>query len=217
IYQVVEADGFNRQEVFNLFANPFTTDRTPVQLGERQQFLLLNEAFRDETLITDLTMEFDFDNFSLTSITSATERSILVSRDASALTGSVSVDLGFPDEAVLLPSNLRDTTEVDQLTQEIRLSSNGDGPFQWLVGAFYTTIEREYAQRLPTPGYDAFTDQVLGDGTSAAVANGFGADSPFNSDLPYDLDQLALFSELSYDFTDAFNVTVGARYYDFEE
>ncbi|MEO0972975.1 MAG: TonB-dependent receptor plug domain-containing protein, partial [Pseudomonadota bacterium] len=42
IYQVVEADGFNRQEVFNLFANPFTTDRTPVQLGERQQFLLLN-------------------------------------------------------------------------------------------------------------------------------------------------------------------------------
>ena len=39
----------------------------------------------------------------LTSITSYIDRDILVSRDASALTGSVSVDLGYPAGGVLLP------------------------------------------------------------------------------------------------------------------
>ena len=51
MYQNIEMDGFNREEAFNLFANPYTTTRTPVQLGERQQFLLLDEVFEDETLI----------------------------------------------------------------------------------------------------------------------------------------------------------------------
>ena len=136
IYQKVDTDGFNRQEVFNLFANPFTTTRPPVTFEERQQFLLLDEGFEDETLIADAVIEVNFEGVDLTSVTSYTDRDILVSRDASALTGSVSVDLGFPDEAVLLPSNLLDTTQVEQFTQELRLSSSGDGPFQWIVGGF---------------------------------------------------------------------------------
>ena len=49
-------------------------------------------------------------------------RDILVSRDASALTGSVSVDLGFPPAAIRSPSNLRGyRTTLKQFTQELRL------------------------------------------------------------------------------------------------
>lgn len=217
VYQEIDVDGFNRQEKYNLFANPFTTTRPAVTFDEREQFLLLDERFKDETLILDATAEWSLDFFDVTSVTSYTDRDILVSRDASALSGSVSVDLGFPDAAVLLPSNLVDRTKVEQFTQEIRLSSNHAGPFQWLVGAFYTDVQREYSQRLPTPGYDAFTDAVLGAGTSAAVANGFPPDSPFNSDLPYDLEQIAVFGEATYDVTDRLSLTAGGRYYDFEE
>ena len=217
VYQEIETDGFNRQESFNLFANPFTTTRPAIRLGEREQYLLLNEAFEDETLLADITVEASFDGFDVTSVTSYTERDILVSRDASALTGSVSIDLGFPESSVTLPSNLRDTTDVEQLTQELRISSNDDGKLFWLFGVFYSDTEREYRQRLPTPGYDAVTDATLGAGTSAAVANGFPADSPFNSDLPYDIEQLAVFGEITYDFTEDFRVTVGGRWYDFEE
>lgn len=217
IYQDIDTDGFNRQESFNLYANPFTTTRPAIRLEEREQFLLLREGFKDETLLADLTAELSFDGFDITSVTSYLERDIVVSRDGSALTGSVTVDLGFAPAAVLLPSNLVDTTDLEQLTQEIRFSSNGDGPFHWVAGAFYSDVERVYAQRLPTPGYDAFTDAAFGAGTSAAVANGFGPDSPFNSDLPYDIKQLALFGEVTWDMTDAFSVTVGTRYYDFEE
>jgi outer membrane receptor protein involved in Fe transport len=217
IFQDIETDGFNRQEFYNLYANPFTTTRPAIRMEEREQFLLLREGFEDETLLADLTIEVSLDAFDITSVTSYLERDILVSRDASALTGSVTVDLGFAPAAILLPSNLLDTTDLEQLTQELRFSSNGEGPFHWVAGAFYSEVDRVYAQRLPTPGYDVFTNLRFGAGTTAAVANGYGPDSPFNSDLPYDIKQLAFFGEVTWELTDDFAVTVGGRYYDFEE
>lgn len=217
IYQKVTADGFNRQEVFNLYANPFTTTRPAVTFDEREQFLLLPEAFEDETLIADAVIKVGLGGVDLTSVSTYTNRDILVSRDASALTGSVSVDLGFPDAGVLLPSNLRDSTKVKSFTQELRLSSNDDGPFQWVLGGFYSDTRRDYAQRLPTPGYDAFTDARFGDGTSVAVANGFPLNSPYNADINYDIEQKAVFGEASYQFGEALTATVGGRYYDFSE
>ena len=217
LYQKVTTDGFNRQEVYNLYANRFTTTRPQVTFKERQQYLLLDEAFKDEVKLFDLTMNYTGDTIGVTSVTSYTDRDILVSRDASALTGSVSADLGFPDAGILLPSNLVDTTGVKQFTQEVRVSSAGTGPFQWLVGGYYANVKRDYTQRLPTPGYDAFTDARFGPGTSAALANGFGPDSPYNADIPYDLSQIAIFGEVSYDFTDRLTATVGGRYYAFDE
>lgn len=218
VYQKVTADGFNRQEVFNLYANRFTTTVSPVTLEDRQQYLLQREKFEDKTTIADMTAKVGFRGFDLTSVTTHTERDILVSRDASALTGSVSVDLGFPSAGVLLPSRLNDTTDFKGFTQELRLSSKGAGPLQWLVGAFYADTDRKYAQRLPTPGYDAFINARFGAGTTAAVANGFpGPDSPYNADLPYNLKQTALFGEVSYDLTNQLTATAGARYYDYKE
>ncbi|AWL11749.1 hypothetical protein HMF8227_01271 [Saliniradius amylolyticus] len=217
VYQEIDMDGFNRQEVFNLFANPYTTERTPIQLGEREQYLLLDEGFKDETLIADLTAKWTMDTMDMDFIYSYTDREIMVSRDASALTGSVSVDLGFPDEAVTLPSNLRDGTEVEQDTIELRFSSNTVEPLQWVAGVFYADTQREYNQRLPTPGYDAYTDAIFGEGTSEALANGFMLNSPYNSYLPYDLEQLAVFGEVNYDVNKDLTLTLGSRFYDYEE
>ncbi len=181
VYQEISADGFNREEAFNWL----TGGPAP---GENTQYLLLEEAFEDETLIGDVTAEFNFGPVDLTSVTTYTDRDILVSRDASSLTHSVSLDLGFDPAAFSIPSNLRDSTAYQSFTQELRLSSNGTGPLEWLVGVFYADLERDYNQRLPTPGYDAFTDAALGAGTSEAVSNGYPADSPFNSDLLYVLE-----------------------------
>ena len=217
VYQKVKADGFNRQDIYNLYANRFTTTRPQVIFDEREQYLLLREAFEDETMIADLKVDVALDGVKVTAVTSYTNRDIVVSRDASALSGSVSVDLGFPDAGVLLPSNLLDTTDLKSFTQEVRLASDYDSPFQWVFGGFYSSTDRFYRQRLPTPGYDAVTDATLGAGTSAAVANGFPADSPYNADLPYDIKQLAIFGEGTYSISDAFDVTLGGRYYDFIE
>lgn len=218
VYQKVDTNGFNRQEIYNLYGNRFTTTRPQVTFREREQYLLLREKFTDETILADLTASLALgEAVALTSVTSYINRDILVSRDASALTGSVSVDLNFPAAGVLLPSNLRDTTDLETWTQELRLASTGEGPFQWVVGGFYTDINRVYRQRLPTPGYQGFTDARFGAGTSAAVANGFpDLNSPYNADLPYDIRQFAVFGEASYQFG-PLKATAGARYYDFKE
>lgn len=221
IYQRVHANGFNREDVFNLFANNFTTTRPRVVFKQRQQYLTQREDFRDETLIADNTIKVGFGSVELAAITTYTKRDILASRDASTLTGSVTISpfasLGVDQAAVTLPSNLRDTTDVSSWTQEVRLSSAHDGPLQWVVGAFYSDIKRFYRQRLPTPGYSAVIDAALGAGTSAAVANGFELDSPYSSDLPYSNKQVSAFGEVNLEISDQLTVTAGGRYYDFKE
>ncbi|MDT7935108.1 MAG: TonB-dependent receptor [Sphingomonadaceae bacterium] len=214
IYQHLETNGFNRQEVFNLYSNPFTNP--PRILPERSQYLLLREKFRDDTFIFDNTINWDIGPATVTSVTTYTDRKILVGRDASALTASVSIDLGLGNTAANLPSNLRDTTSVQQVTQELRIASNGSGPFNYVIGGFYTNVDRFYRQRLPTPGYDPFVDARFGPGTSVGSANGFPLNSPYNSDIPYKLEQYAAFGELSYRL-ERLLLTAGARYYSFNE
>jgi outer membrane receptor protein involved in Fe transport len=216
VYQQVRANGFNRNEIFNLYSNPFTTPART--FGEREQYLLLRESFSDDTFLADLNIGIDLgQGLTVTSISSYINRDIAVSRDASALTGSVSVDLGFATPAVNLPSNLVDTTDLETFTQELRMSTDFDGPFNAVMGVFYSHAARFYRQRLPTPGYDAATDAALGAGTAVAVRNGFPANSPYNSDLPYNINQYAAFGEFTFDITSQLHLTAGGRYYDFSE
>ena len=219
VYQEVDYDGFNREEVYNLFANPYTTSRPAIKLKEREQYLLLEEGFEDETLLFDVTLDTDFGPFSLHSVTSYLTREVLVSRDASALGASVGISpLGVPDEGVRFAFNLRDTTDLAQLVQELRVASTGDAGWQWLFGVFYSELERDYAQRLPTPGYDAYIDAHRGGPVSSSSYNGYRlSDSPYNSDLPYDITQFAVFGEASTDLGERLTVTLGGRWYDWAE
>ncbi|WP_246450253.1 TonB-dependent receptor [Sphingomonas rhizophila] len=209
VYQKVKANGFNRQEFFNLYANPLTTTRPAYTFGEREQYLLVGERFVDETLLTDVTASIEVgDSAEITSVTSYINRDLLVSRDASALTGSISDDFGFDDLTVLLPSNLVDTTDLRQFSQELRVASTNASPFQWLIGVFYSSVDRDYSQTLPTPGY--------ADRTGGPAGGSSNPDSPYNSYLAYDISQAAIFGEASYDFGDV-KATLGGRYYDFAE
>ncbi len=212
VYQSIDMDGFNREEFFNLFANPYSTTRPRVQLGKRQQFLLLEEAFEDETVLLDNTIKWNpNDRIEATYVASYTKRDLLVSRDASALAGSVAVDLELPVAAVLIPSNLRDTTELEQMTHEVRVASTDNSPFQWQAGVFYSNIKRDYAQRLPMPGYDGYL-------FDPSTLNGYTIkDSPYNSNLTYDLRQVAVFGEATYTLFDRLGLTAGLRWYDWEE
>ena len=227
IYQEVKANGFNRADQYNLYYNRLINVNQV--MPENTQYLKLREQFRDKTTLADLTMNFAVsDAIQLTSITSYINRDILVSRDASALTGSVYVSFAGAAAAAAggagLNSNLRDTTKLEQWTQELRLSSTGDGPLQWVFGGFYSKVDRTYAQRLPTPGADAFSQIFLNALVTpptlptpvSATYNGFPANSPYNADIPYDIEQFALFGEASYEFGQ-FKLTAGGRYYDFNE
>src|SRR4051794_7757656 len=224
VYQDVEADGFNREDHYILFDNQFTSGAAGTDLGKRKQYLKFPEKFRDKTTLADLVASYDFGPAELTSVTSYVHRNILVSRDASALTGSVYVSFAGTAPLAIggaaLNSNLRDTTKLKQWTQELRLSSTGTGPFQWVFGGFYSDVNRKYQQLLPTPGSDVFSQaflDVVAPGTPiSALRNGFPADSPYNASLPYKIKQRALFGEASYKLGQ-FKLTGGGRWYNFKE
>ncbi|WP_404326849.1 TonB-dependent receptor [Aerophototrophica crusticola] len=99
---------------------------------------------------------------------------------------------------------------MEVFTQEARVASSGDGPFQWVAGAFYSKIDRRYAQTLSVPGFQAAT----GIPTAGPLA---GVDQLYFSRIPYDFKQFALFGEASYQLTDQITATAGLRWFDFEE
>ena len=60
VFQRVESDGWNRIDAYNILANPFTTSRPAVALGERQQFTQIDEPFTDDFVLGDLNLRYDF-------------------------------------------------------------------------------------------------------------------------------------------------------------
>ncbi len=221
VFQEIDLGGFNRKEVFNIFANPYTTTRPVIRLGKNEQFLRLDEGFEDDMLLLDTVVNWSLgDLLDVTYAVAYINRDVLVSRDSSALATSVTVDLEFPAEAAMIPSNLRDTTDLEQWTHELRIHSDedSDAPFHWLAGLFYSDSQRNYSQRLPMPGYDAYVDAKYGAGTTEGVSNGFpDRDSPYISDLTYDLQQIALFGEASYGLFERLDLTAGLRWYTWDE
>ncbi len=211
VVQKVDADGFNRVDIYNILGNPFTTTRPAVTLGKREQFTQLEEDFDDSFLLVDNTIEWDIGDVSLTSVTSYTDREVLVVRDATQLSASITFQVfGVPENVFTISAPLIDVTDVEMFTQEVRVASNGDGPFQWVLGGFYSDIDRAYDQQLVVPGFEDATGIP-----TVGVVN--PKDVLFFSRIPYNFEQFALFGEASYDVTDALSVTAGLRWFDFKE
>jgi iron complex outermembrane receptor protein len=211
IYQKVETDGWNRQDAFNILGNPYTTTRPAVTLGENEQYTQFEEPFSDEFLLVDLNIEYEFGNgMVLNSITSYTDRHILVVRDAGALTSSITGgSIGLGEEVYTLDSPLDDATQAKGWTQELRLSGES-GAFTWVGGMFYSDFDRDYQQGLLVSGFEDLT----GIPTAGFIAP---KDGLFWSDLAYDFKQMAFFGEATWAIQDNFDLTFGLRYYDFDE
>ena len=156
VYQKVAMEGWNRVDEFNILANPYTTTRPPVTLGGKKQFTQINEPLTDKFQLGDLTIKYDFGSALLTSVTSFTNRDILVVRDATALTASVTGgSLGLPENIYTLDSPLYDATQAHGWTQELRFSGGNDKDrFRWLVGGFYSDFHRAYQQKDIAKGFD---------------------------------------------------------------
>ena len=100
---------------------------------------------------------------------------------------------------------MRDTAEETLATQEIRLVSTNDSKLTWIGGLYYSKFEEDVGSSEFTPGIPDF----------------FGVVRPDN--LEYisrdikELTETALFGEIGYQFTDDWQVTVGARYFSYKD
>jgi iron complex outermembrane receptor protein len=217
VYQKVHMDGWNRIDAFNILANPYTTTRPGVTLGERQLFTQIEEPFTDEFLLGDVNLKYDFGRVSLTSISTFTHRYILVVRDAGALTSSITGGtIGLSEPIYTLDAPLDDATKSKVWTQEVRLSG-GDDRLRWLVGGFYSDNKRHYGQDLNVFGFDGPAAAELG--APPGFTQGLRApqDHLFWSDLDYALKQTAVFGEATVGLGERLNLTGGLRYYNFDE
>ncbi|MEO8189874.1 MAG: TonB-dependent receptor [Acidobacteriota bacterium] len=214
VYQKVKMDGWNREDAYNILANPFTTTRPPVRLGERQIFTQIDEPFNDKFFLGDVNVKYNFGDVTLTSVTSYTHRDIDVVRDAGALTSSITGgSFGLPPSVYNLNSPLDDATKANALTQELRVSGGkADSRFNWVAGGFYGNSRRAYSQQLHVAGYEAMNVGPFTNTRTVAPP-----DVLFFSDLSYKLDQFALFGEGTLAVTEKFSVTAGLRYYHFSE
>jgi iron complex outermembrane receptor protein len=209
-FQKVNMDGWNRIDIYNILANPFTTTRPAVTLGPREQFTQIPEPFTDKFVLGDLNVSYNFGDVTLTSITSYTHRDILVVRDATALTASITGgSIGLPPAAYTLNAPLDDATTAKAFTQELRLSGGKDR-FQWVAGGFYAHTNRDYGQNLLVAGFQDLTG-IPTQGLDAPK------DVLFFSSLHYKLDQYAAFGEGTLSLNDRFSLIGGLRYYHFSE
>jgi iron complex outermembrane recepter protein len=140
----------------------------------------------------------------LVSATSYTEQKIKTIRDQTDLLLFLSDNGGYGYES--FPEFIAFTTgdtDREQFTQEMRLVSTSDGPLSWIVGAFYNKLESVNSGIEYVPGLPDF----------------FGIDRPdemeYYSKTDLEQDEKAVYGEIGYRLTDAWQVTVGGRYYDY--
>jgi outer membrane receptor protein involved in Fe transport len=88
-----------------------------------------NAQHEKETVGASLELAYEFDNFTLTSITSYTDTDSDRESDLDS-TQEFVIDLFRPQELTVL-------------TQELRFTSTGAGPLQWQAGGYYLNYERD--------------------------------------------------------------------------
>lgn len=149
-------------------------------------------------------MDYELDTTTLTSITAWNEYDYKTSTDADRSQLNV---LGIVDDKY--------TGEL--WSQELRLTSDLDGPLQYLAGAFYAY------QKLTRGGTGQGNVQIGSDmltvgGTQTGLGPGFAAlvqpgDTVF-FDSKWETETVALFGQATYDITETLAATLGLRYTD---
>ena len=131
-----------------------------------------------------LRVDHDYDNFTLTSLTSYDLVSVLLAYNNGAAAPFMNFWAGQQGD-------------WEVFTQEIRLTSIGDGPMRWIAGGFYSTE----------------TDDI-----AVLVRNGAIGTPPFtvlpSVDLDQDVDILSAYGQIEYDASDQMTLTVGLRFTD---
>ncbi len=170
---------------------PQQPDATPVygkyQTGESD----LNPSEYEADMI-GLTINYDFGWGVFTSVTSSQTVNFTQATDLTVPYASFA-DLFFPASAPHSRADFVGDLGFDKTTQELRLMSESNQKFEWIVGAFYTEEEGHNEQRLDiTPPVDLY------------YAN-----------FPSNYKELSLYSTGTFYFTPDFDASVGIRYADY--
>jgi outer membrane receptor protein involved in Fe transport len=163
------------------------------------QAALLSPEFRDEKLgIASLRLRWTFDWGEIYSATNWYEKELEQAYDWSK-------ELYFDFFGIWNPAPFGGRTRQEDLSQELRIRSDGDGALNWLAGLYY--LDQEYVSEAfgttpgllevcPPCGFLVPPDEVVLNTTDRQTR-----------------EDLALFGEITWRFADRWEATLGGRWY----
>jgi iron complex outermembrane recepter protein len=183
---------------------PNTIDVPPGNEVHYQPFDVA-EPFEDNFNLYTLTAKYDFDGFQVVSATSSWTRHQLQTQDISEamqdyIGGFLGPPAAFPFSTAdggLGAGSISEDDYSRQVSEELRVASTGNGPWQWLGGAYYSSF---HATSHVYSYYDGF--EAL-----------FGTNNLADNHRLLNIDQYALFGETSYEMPDHLKSTIGLRYF----
>ena len=183
----------NAEETDSQFANEDRFNPLPARGQSKDEFTIFN-----------LIGTYDFGPVTLLSSTGYIDRETVNGIDQSAfLVGFSTVPLIFGGLG-LMPGDITEavvfsTGDFKRWSQELRLTSNSDGPFTYLIGANYIndeTISASFSETSPTP-------------TSALLFDLFGTGPNTNTSEFW-----TVYGQAGYQFTENLEFSFGARYFE---
>jgi outer membrane receptor protein involved in Fe transport len=178
----------------------------------------VSEPFSDSFNLYSVTAQYDFNAFQLVSATGYWDREQDQTQEISEamqfyIGGLFGPPASFPFSPTstvteggatwygLGAGSISEDDATHQFSEELRLTSSGSGPLQWLAGAYYSsygaTSHVFSYYPISTVGFD-------GD---------FGTNNLADNHRKLDIDQYALFGQATYDLPHHLQATAGARYY----
>src|SRR5580704_6654021 len=162
------------------------------------------ESYRDEFHLTALSVKYRTDVFEISSASAYWTRHEPLIQDASESwttgLGPAFVSGYGPGNGGIGAAYADDDNQSHQTTQELRIASVGDTRLKWLAGYFYSDFQSGW-------------DIIFPSQTGAEV---FGSNNLFSYYSPFKILQQSVFGELTYNITEPFAVTVGARRYHYD-
>jgi len=234
MYQRIDADGYNN------FQDPPGSHYLAIYQPYNQP-----EPYYDSFKMASFKVEYLFPFATLTSATSYWKRFVEQSTDSTEALQNIN-DLTHLVNGSYVPNFIQnlyqDHDPTTQFAEELRLTSNTTGPWQWVGGLYFAHLDSGYITYNQAPGFATAltcgyaTSSPAGYCPASSVApvnsvlrypNPFQTPYPspqaanpngvvFNDNNPNELRQSAVFGESSYKFTDALKLTAGLRYFHFD-
>lgn len=188
---------------------PRGTDQVILKLPSKNKFSL--DSFE---------ANYDFDSMRVVALSSWLKKDATFNNDYTpVLVGPTPNE--YPAQIAVL-SSVIDRSKA--FSQEVRLQSNDDGPFKWLVGAYYYKYKMFFNILIDTPLTASLTgpDSVLGAnpllmGLFSALGLPSGSlqesTSLLNGTSRAKADEKSLFADFTYTLWDDLDLSVGARFY----
>jgi outer membrane receptor protein involved in Fe transport len=161
------------------------------------------EPFEDEFTMASLTYGHDFESMSLLATYSNLDREFDNIEDITDV-GNLFAGDGDPIPFLPGPAFSDEKVDLEDETIEVRLTSNSDSNWQWLVGYYHKDAVADAGYRMARGWQtDSNGDPLFSNGLA-------------NTQKLQEYEEDAFFGELTYRLTDSFSITAGLRSLDYD-